>query len=324
MTDDRLENEGEGIRIGIADSLAYPPHKEESVAEYSRDWYSGASRDPLGHGTEVYELLEHYVPGADFHFYRIIGGYSREKRLLSNLVEAIDTAASHGVDVLTISSGAVLSSRPHSVSAMETRDAIDRGLTIVSSIGNYLSNRVDSITFPAQVSRVIGVGGYEPLCTGTLTELEEPCDGSRYAPSPVALAPGQADRKVYCGYTEHTEGDCRTCMACTLSEQHWDGNVSTEGMPNKPNVYAPVVYPAVDDGQLRRRIGTSYAAPIVTAVIVRVLSALQDIRDPPAKELVEKISGTGNSLSGRSGVKPAATALLTALDPRGIDPFATH
>jgi len=225
---------------------------------------------------------------------------------------------------MTISSGADMAPHPRSVSAVEVQQAINRGLTVISSIGNQFSDRVESITFPAQLPAVISVGGYEPFCEGDLTKAEAPYNGSRYAPSPVPLSSDRLDRDRYCGYTEYHETDCEACSACTLSEQHWDGNVSTDGLAEKPDVYAPVMYPAVRDGQLRPHTGTSYAAPIVTALLVRVLSALGDTRDPTAHELTEKITNTGTPLSADDGVKPAGLALHASLDPSSINPFAVN
>ena len=75
------------------------------------------------------------------------------------------------------------------------------------------------------------------------------------------------------------------------------------------------MYPAVHDGQLRPHTGTSYAAPVVTTLFVRVLSALGDSRDLTAQELTEKITNIGTPLSASYDFKPAEVTLYASSDP---------
>lgn len=189
-----------------------------------------------------------------------------------------------------------------------------RGPTVVASCGNYIENNVEKPTLPAKNQNVIGVSGYEPKCEFNDDDPPTDLNEGRYSVTMPDLN-GLRSSTIYCGYENYDSGDCLVCTKCSLDEGVWNGNVEPQPDNNKPDVLAPVKYPVLTDGTLRRKSGTSYAAPIVSAAIGRCLSAVADERNPTSVEMRKKITKTGIDIGAEQGCKPDTVALENALRP---------
>jgi hypothetical protein len=314
---DRLQNGGEGIVIGIADSARHAPDSASVKTTEGADYYPTVrTTDPVGHGTDVFEILAYALPEATFQFYRVIGGRARDKRNFSDLLTAMSAARARGVDLLNISAGVPdAPTDPDSVARTEIGNIVKRGFAVVASCGNYLSETVTEMTLPAAAPEVIGISGYEPLCRCDPAALETPEDG-RYTFGVSNIETTSMD--VYCGYETEVDDKCTFSEECSLEEALWSGNVDPLPDAGKPDVYAPVRYPAGDGKRPRMKVGTSYGAPIVTAALGRVLAAVADTRDPGGTTLRTAVRETSRDLIGTTGNTLDASALLAELEPNSV------
>jgi hypothetical protein len=316
-----LDNRGENLVIGIADSIRCPELTDQVTLGESVDYYNGVGRDPVGHGSKVFKIIHTYLPDAQYNFYRVVGGIEEEKRCSGYLVDAISDAKRHGCDFLNVSGGTQIDLSPEASSLFEANNALRRGLKIVSAAGNYLEDRVHDITYPASLSDSIAVKGYEPICSCT-QENPEPTS-CRYTYSASSLSEIPESTKVYCSYSDYDSGTCAYSNQCSLRERCWSGNIDSDS--ETESIFAPVIFPKMSNGQLRPARATSYSAPIVTAVVGRVLSNLKSTREPSAKEFNQEIQRTGAQLAGDEGKKPNAKALLEELGkPNGVHPLVDN
>lgn len=230
-------------------------------------------------------------------------------------MKAISAAHADGVDVLNISNGTPAAPDDPAAPANQEIDKLTRrGPTVVASCGNYIENNVKKPTRPAKNKNVIGVSGYEPKCEFDDEGLPADLNDGRYSVMMPDLNDASSST-IYCGYENYDSGDCMTCSQCSLDETAWDGNVDPLPDKDKPDVLAPVIYPAITDSSLRRKPGTSYAAPMVAAAIGRCLSVVAEERNPTSVEIRDKITQTGVDIGAEQGCKPDIAALETALRP---------
>jgi hypothetical protein len=302
-----LQNEGESIKIGIIDSCRSPKNKDEVELGPTYDQYPKQGRDTREHGTKVFNTIYHYAPKAEFCFYRVIGEEGDERRS-GDVVHAISIAAANDVDILNFSGGYDLKPEKDSVSAHEIRKVAQSGMVIVTACGNYIQNHVESITFPANLEDVIGVSGFEPVCS-LKTPISQERDEIRYTFN---------NSKYYCKYTNIDNGKCVESDDCELKEDVWCGNVDSEPKLGKPDVFSPVIYPKINEGDLTPNYGTSFSAPIITGAMVRLLKALEGKRHPSSFEIRNKFKDTGDVIKegeeGMKYIKPNFDKLKSALD----------
>ncbi len=207
---------------------------------------------------------------------------------------------------------------PAAISNQEINNLTGRGLTVVASCGNFIEQNVENPTSPAKNKHVIGVSGYEPQCDFATSDPPTELNSGRYAVTVPDITDAVDSEPIYCGYEDYDSGGCLTCSQCELDEAVWEGNVQYDLENGKPDVLAPVKYPTVSRRNVRQKVGTSYAAPIVTAAVGRCLSALADLRDPSSEEIRKKISQTGIDIGAEQGCKLDATELEAALRPSSV------
>jgi len=309
----QLDNSGGNISIGIVDSLRGPESSDNLDIQDGVDYYNTKPRDPLNHGTNIFNLISHYLPDAEFRCYRVIGGEKRCDRTHDNLLKAITKAKDDGVDLLNVSAGYDLPADSRAPTSSELQNLVRRGPSIVSSAGNFLKEKVTDVTQPAASESVVAVGGYEPLCQCDPQLTSDDGKKVRYSfgRKPVSELP--SSENIYCAYSAQDSGGCSASMHCSLDERLWEGNVSRNDKLDKPDVYCPVRYPAQKSGNIQRKIGTSYAAPIITSVIAKVLHAIQDTRDPSGEEIRRKVKSTGVPISSGPHKKIDAEKLMSTL-----------
>lgn len=314
-----LENGGEGISVGIADSL-YPDPDDVDTLGYRVDYTASKEADPIGHGSVVFDILSHYLENAEFGFYRYIGQREKQNSIFidddepsdrrsGDLLNAFKDAANHDIDVLNVSNGFQIPEYdPLLTEVRELNEAVDRGLTIVSASGN-VPNGVTKVAFPAIAEHSIAVSGFVPRC--------RPNNGDDQFSYWIDLSDvnvSRSDRQgPFCGYEPGSSGTC-THDRCELVEEEWRGNVRPVKELDKPDVFAPAVYPHLTpDGSFVFKEGTSFSCPIVTALIVRVLSAIDGRRSPSAEVVRRSIRESGTRLSTTEGVKPQGDSMMRTL-----------
>lgn len=107
---DRL---GDGIHVGIIDSLGEPHEGFKSVYDFEGihdDYISAEDGDPIGHGTDVLDITASLVPNSTFSTFQVISKDEAEEVTRfqgnrGNTAQAIADAADAGVDVLNMSAG---------------------------------------------------------------------------------------------------------------------------------------------------------------------------------------------------------------------------
>lgn len=198
--------------------------------------------------------------------------------------EAIDSAIEDGVDILNISAGhswpGPLEKCPYTP---DIKRAIDSGITIVAAAGNRKpADDFEPVNCPAAIEDVIAVGGLVTRCPADIEEDatanidEESPKGPYFAKKQAGVEyPEMTPDGVYCGQRGCTEGNC----IIEQTETSWQYNPDrTDG---KPDVLAPFHFPATTStGEPYLRIGTSFAAPVVSGTLARMFSELKDSGKP--------------------------------------------
>lgn len=286
---ERSQNDGNSIRVGIADSIYKLPTESEIGSQYKinhRENYVASEKpDTTGHGTAVFDYASAVAPKAIYNFYRVIAedrrtGRGKAKR--SNVVRAIAAAVEHGIDVLNLSLGVC-----HDAGdgydcggqcriGAEAKWAIEEhDITIVAAVGN--EKTVDAVTCPGLLDEVIGVGGFISLCSNEISDSME--DSQYWIHNNKLYGP-------FCG-----QRGCQDGQDCTVNKKEvpWDGNAPFVNA--KPDVLAPAIR-ASGDTQKREaslQSGTSFATPLVTSSLVSVLGdlILEEGKKPSPKQLRE-------------------------------------
>lgn len=207
--------------------------------------------------------------------------------------EAIDTAIEESVDILNISAGR---SWPGPIEVCpytpDVKRAIDNDITVVAAAGNRKpSEDFEPVNCPAAIEDVIAVGGLVTHCPANVEEGatadidEEDPKGPYFAKKQTGVEyPEMTPDGVYCGQRGCTEGNC----IIEQTETSWQYNPDpTDG---KPDVLAPFHFPVTTNtGEPYLRIGTSFAAPVVSGTLAWVFSELKDSGKPvPRPETTRK------------------------------------
>lgn len=155
------KTKGEGVKIVVIDSgldTSHPDIADNIKFQYSTIEKSYDVSDYLGHGTHVAGLIvgryTGVAPMAELHVIKALNdnGHGTTADVMDGISYAINIEA----DILSISLGA-----PYKIPLiLEQRivDAYERGITIVSAVGN--DGNYQSL-YPARLKEVIGVGGYD-------------------------------------------------------------------------------------------------------------------------------------------------------------------
>lgn len=279
---------GENVHIGIIDSICTVPDRlAEGHAVNHGDDHSFVDSDDAAthsHGNEVFDIISAYCPGATFSVYQAV---TEEKSLpLRAYNEAIERAIEDDVDILNISAG---DPWPGPVAANPnvpiTRKAIREGITVVAAAGNAEDDRErPPVHCPAAAEEVVAVAGLTTLCPAN--PGDEPANERR---GPFYYM-GDEGQTALCSRNGCVDGG--SCISEQV-ETEWSGN--PQPTQNKPDVLAPVVSPTTYNDEIELNIGTSFAAPIVTASLGRIFSELREQdRQIPAPHRVREIVREGS------------------------------
>ncbi|WP_135823521.1 S8/S53 family peptidase [Halorussus ruber] len=318
MEVERSRNDGNFVRVGIADSIYQLPTESDVDSQYKinrRENYVASEKpDTTGHGTAVFDYATATSPKAVYNFYRVIAeepdtGHGKAKR--SNVVRAIAAAVEHGVDVLNLSLGVCHHEEDgydcggHCRIGDEARWAVEEhDVTIVTAIGN--EKTADAVTCPGLLDEVIGVGGLISLCTNDVSDSTE---GSQY------WIHGDELYGPFCGQRKCENGqDCED----NRKDVPWDGNAPFVNA--EPDVLAPAIR-ASGDTQERDasfQSGTSFATPLVTSSLVSILSDLiiEEGKQPSPKELQQAVTEASKPIDRSDLQKYSESATFDALRSR--------
>lgn len=292
MDVEQSRNDGNFVRVGIADSIYELPSDSRVADQYKincrENYVASQAPDTTGHGTGVFDYVSAVAPKAMYNFYRVIAedpetGRGEAKR--SNVVRAIAAAVEHGVDVLNLSLGVC----HHEEDGYdcggacrigdEARWAIEEhDVTIVAAVGN--EETADAVTCPGLLDEVIGVGGFVSLCTNDVVDCNE-CS-QYWLHTDELYGP-------FCG-----QRGCSGERACKTERREvpWEGNAPFANA--EPDVLAPAIRASGDNLERNASLqsGTSFATPLVTSSLVSLFSDLiaEEGKQPSPEQLRQAIA----------------------------------
>lgn len=255
------------LRVGIADSAASPPEGFSadvgSCIECRPEGVRDTGHDPL-HGHTVTRILVQGAPGATYCFYHTIPGIEDAAKEYEpgDLLPAIRQAVDDSIDLLNISAGVDGKYSARLSYERAVQRAAESGVLIVAAAGN--EETVDRLCYPARMPQVVAVGGCVVRCQRP--KVDEHLN----------------DKRIWTRSPERHDGPYCSSQGC--SERHecdqryqqsswWVGNVESHG--RKPDVVAPC-YSILDEQYTETAkdgYGTSFAAPVVSGSLVRLLSS---------------------------------------------------
>lgn len=276
----RAAGEGQGIHIGIIDSAYQLPDEltaDIQVVQSESNSFIEATQPETGdHCQNVFKRIQCYAPAARYTLYQAVN--TDGKLPLGAYSDAISQAIADDVDIVNISAGdpwpGPVQANPN---VNETKRLIDEGIPAVIAAGNYLPDKQDErppVHCPSALTEAISVGAMVTECPH---DSDPECDSDTAGPyywvpdDPDVDSEIAVDEGAYCG-----EAGCRDMESCITNQQEtdWDYNPLPTG--GKPDVLAPVHIIGRDQaGKHFLTAGTSFAAPLVTGSLARILSELQ-------------------------------------------------
>lgn len=280
----RIPSSSELTTVGIIDSVQHLPAVTSGDANIvsSHSFIDSDKKETTSHGSSIFNILSYFCPEADFHLYQAVK--DNRKVPLVAYKEAIDTAIENSVDILNISAGrswrGPINSCPYTP---DVKRAIANGITVVAAAGNRKpGDDFEPVNCPAAIEDVIAVGGLVTHCPAEVEcGLTEGIDEEN--PKGPYFARKQAGVKylemtadgVYCGQRGCTEGNC----IIEQTEKSWQYNPDPTN--DKPDVLAPFHFPTTTNtGEPYLRVGTSFAAPVVSGTLAWMFSELRDSNKP--------------------------------------------
>ena len=191
-------NDGEGVNAYVIDTSILPTHWEFSgrasaIYDFDRE---GNGVDCNGHGTHVAGIVgasgdtstggaRGVAPGVTFGAYRVFGcaGSTTDDIMIA----AMERALADDMDVLNMSIGAAFQ-WPQYPTAQASDRLVNRGVTVVASIGNSGANGVYSASAPGVGEKVIGVASFDNSHINALTFRVNP-SGQQVPYLPLATTP---------------------------------------------------------------------------------------------------------------------------------------
>lgn len=155
------KTQGEGVKIVLIDSGLDASHsdlKDKVKYNYNAISKSFNVEDKYGHGTMTAGLLvgerTGVAPKAELYSIKVLDDSGMGSH--SDVMDGITYAINLGADILSISLG--VSHNMPLIMQQRIVDAYEKGITIVSAVGN---NGWHEPMYPAIMKEVIGVGGYD-------------------------------------------------------------------------------------------------------------------------------------------------------------------
>ena len=299
---------GRSVHIGIIDSayrLPGPVTEGRDVRGGPDHSFLEADQEETRmHGRQVFDLISPYCPDATFSLYQAV---TEDGTLpLEAYSDAITAAIDDEVDLLNVSAGdpwpGPIRANPN---VAETQRAFDEGITVVAAAGNWKPKQENRppVHCPAALEDVIAVGGFVAHCPADPGEERSEEETGPYY---IRLDSESEYREpvpndAFCGQVGCIGGD--SCLT-NKSEVPWEYNAQPTG--GKPDILAPVHVPIRDaDGDRWLAAGSSFAAPIVTGSLARILDELNrtDHRTATPYRLREAITGGAAPLDEGKQVK---------------------
>ena len=272
------------ITVGVVDSLYDPDNCQRLVdAPVNRTVteFDEPNDEVRSHGAGVINILTGMADNIEINLYQVVQDVSNEGEYLPRahtrdvcnaIFKAIDY---HDVDVLNLSLGSDHSQGREGCHAhrqpcklrQSVRDAAAAGIHVCAAVGN--SKQAEGPICPATSREAITVGAVDPTCTASLSQTDPITKGPEVRPPMAAWFDSpfdeQPDEGVFCTGNDCAPGDEYSCDRCRKWVV-WEGNV--DGHAGVTDLYAPhrIINRGKEDCP-SYKIGTSWAVPIVTAVV---------------------------------------------------------
>ncbi|WP_430503492.1 S8 family serine peptidase [Haloparvum sp. PAK95] len=265
------DKEGEGVHIGILDSVGNPPEELKSGIKFeeAHDGYLSIEADDLiGHGTDVLDLAAAMAPRATFSTFQVTPTNPSESNQGSRrgaVISALNDVADTDIDLLNMSLGIPHECGGRCSLSRETRYlAKEDDVCPVVATGNRERAKRLGVHCPAICDEVLSVAGYMPYCGHEIVRGEE--SGQWWLESKN----GETPTGIFCGQSGCCSGaDCMTHRV----EKPWGGNVSWHN--SVPDVTAPPIHLKENGAsEVSLQLGTSFSTPIVTGLLATALSDL--------------------------------------------------
>lgn len=299
----------------MLDSVFKPPSDDD--IEYNRtvDRVEPEDGEDAGfHGTFVSEIIYNYSEHVRFNFFRVMRSNDDLTVRQRDLQWGIHLAEKHDMDVINMSLGndhtddgkheCLDGSNPCKVREMVENHLSD-DVVVITSAGNKGND--EHVTCPGRSSRVITVGGMEIRCTA---DINPSGLGPSFEPRPPYACwvnSGDKTTNILC-----SGEDCSPFHDCDECRQVCESEINLETVEEKPDILAPSIYfrqlnISPEEDYLPTLEGTSYAAPVVTALVAEIVSALKykecsihprQIRDGIKKSGLPVDEGNGKYLWG--------------------------
>lgn len=227
----------------------------------------------------MFDILSYFAAGSTYYLYQAVDEDGQLE--LTDFADAVKRAVDDNIDVLNLSAGR---ERPNCLGrscgfCRTARRAIERGTTIVAAAGNSQPSTTEVIHCPALAEPAIAVAGFVVECTYSektdSDTIQNPLNPPRAYWAKMLSGvdyPLHAVDDAFCSTQGcWPEANCSDYQNITT----WENNPLPSGQ--KPDILAPVHYSERINDQIPFLLGgTSYAAPIVSAVVAWVLGVLLD------------------------------------------------
>ena len=180
--------------------------------------------DCEGHGTHVSGIVgangevTGVAPGVSFGAYRVFG--CEGSTTSDIMIAAMERALADGMDVLNMSIGAAFQTWPRYPTAAAATALVNKGVSVVTSIGNSGANGIYSASAPGVGEKVIGTASFDNVAQSFRVFTVSPDDTAigylQAAGSPLAPTSG-TDDMARTGTQTTTNDACSTLPAGSLT-----------------------------------------------------------------------------------------------------------
>lgn len=271
--------------VAILDSIQdVPQHVKSEIDIGATRSLSGVeSKDPIGHGSKVAEMLVGCAPEATFHFYQVMD--ESGKCSVSDLLMGLDEVRLQSPDILNLSAGTRPSGCDQNCRLCQAITVLvdTHEITVVAAIGNQKNERDDMrVTCPARAAPSIGVGGFLAFCDfgqptrGTFWDEElntrvvycggHECDGGKFKNSGGRSLLGSPNDRSEEPFIK------KSCADNKIEEPY---ALNADPAFGKPDILGPTQVPdPFKIEKFRLDYGTSYACPFVSAALANIVMKL--------------------------------------------------
>jgi|GEM_PF-2353213 len=289
------------IDIGVVDTVYDPENGFRQYHTMGRSERLIDTNDSStgAHGDDVTKILSYMTGDPTYHFFQVINENGKYDD--GNLVNAIVWATDYGIDVLNLSLGTDHFSDedkdcdqtgPDCAITEAVEYAVENGVILVAAVGNKPG--ADAVCCPALSEQTIAVGGCVAKCTASLPNDGAGVPSSFHPPHSywVERGDGRGISDSFCSMR-----GCAPRTSCDNNQviEQWNGN--TRFVYHTPDTLAPAVFPREDHLGLMMGNGTSFATPIVTAMVATAIEPIiESGNDPNLSNIRRLIRVSGDPL----------------------------